>query len=112
MDMNGGARRGAANGGGGGGDGKNGFHRRLPPPRPQEEVTMEVPVAGAAAAVPPAGTTLVDLNALTADMLQCQGCQQVYSEPCVLGCYHTCCAKCIRRKTDTVNRLVMCPVCG
>ncbi|XP_034938049.1 RING finger protein 207-like [Chelonus insularis] len=42
--------------------------------------------------------------------LTCGVCQDYYSEPCLLSCFHTVCARCIRG--PHLDGKVVCPICG
>ncbi len=45
-------------------------------------------------------------------MLQCGACNQPFSDPCLLDCFHTVCAPCLRPLVDMGKRQVACPFCG
>ncbi len=96
---------GATAGGGGGGvrggavPALNGSATATAVAAPPPPSVMSQTVAAAAAAASP-------------NMLQCGGCQQPYSEPCLLDCFHTVCARCLRPLVDAANREVSCPFCG
>nr|CAD7411080.1 unnamed protein product [Timema cristinae] len=42
--------------------------------------------------------------------LLCFLCDDYYSEPCLLGCYHTFCARCLRGRE--LDSKIACPLCG
>ena len=42
--------------------------------------------------------------------LVCPVCQDYFSEPCLLACYHTFCARCLRG--PYVDGKISCPSCG
>lgn len=42
--------------------------------------------------------------------LLCYLCAEVYEDPCILHCYHTFCAHCLRGRA--VDNLMTCPLCG
>ncbi|BES91580.1 RING finger protein 207-like [Nesidiocoris tenuis] len=42
--------------------------------------------------------------------LLCYVCKDYYSEPCLLTCYHTFCARCLQNKA--VDNKISCPICG
>ena len=42
--------------------------------------------------------------------LLCYLCQQTYREPCLLACYHTFCAGCLRGRS--IEGKLACPICG
>ncbi|CAI6361240.1 unnamed protein product [Macrosiphum euphorbiae] len=42
--------------------------------------------------------------------LLCFLCEDYYSDPCILICFHTFCAKCIRTKNQEGK--INCPLCG
>ncbi len=72
-----------------------------------------------------------DVAALSEQLLRCQSCGNCYTEPCLLNCFHTLCAKCVRKVTvkgapgtpsapagaaggasQTAERpVVICPIC-
>ncbi len=65
----------------------------------QHPSTVTAAAAAAAAAV--------DLT-----VLSCSGCNQPFAEPCLLDCFHTLCARCVRAKVDLAKRSALCPMCG
>lgn len=54
--------------------------------------------------------TLQDLDKASCHPLACYLCHEQYEHPCLLDCYHSFCASCLRGRT-TDNRLT-CPLCG
>ncbi|XP_077314431.1 RING finger protein 207 isoform X2 [Lithobates pipiens] len=54
--------------------------------------------------------TLQDLDKSSCHPLACYLCHEQYEHPCLLDCYHSFCASCLRGRT-TDNRLT-CPLCG
>uniref|UniRef100_A0A672LGI9 RING finger protein 207 n=1 Tax=Sinocyclocheilus grahami TaxID=75366 RepID=A0A672LGI9_SINGR len=53
---------------------------------------------------------LYDLDSANCHPLVCHLCQEQYEHPCLLNCYHTFCASCLRGKA--VDSRLTCPLCG
>ncbi|CAG0918948.1 unnamed protein product [Notodromas monacha] len=51
-----------------------------------------------------------ELEPYSRNPLLCYLCNEVFDEPCLLGCYHTFCAKCVSGKA--VDGKISCPLCG
>lgn len=57
------------------------------------------------------GTTIASvMDSQTRNPLLCFVCDNYYSEPCLLVCYHTFCAKCLQGRE--AERKITCPLCG
>ncbi|XP_057218953.1 RING finger protein 207 isoform X1 [Triplophysa rosa] len=53
---------------------------------------------------------LYDLDSANCHPLVCHLCQEQYEHPCLLDCYHTFCASCLRGRV--VESRLICPLCG
>uniref|UniRef100_A0A8C1B3Z2 RING finger protein 207 n=1 Tax=Cyprinus carpio carpio TaxID=630221 RepID=A0A8C1B3Z2_CYPCA len=53
---------------------------------------------------------LYDLDSANCHPLVCHLCQEQYEHPCLLDCYHTFCASCLRGRA--VDSRLTCPLCG
>uniref|UniRef100_A0A672M1K3 RING finger protein 207 n=1 Tax=Sinocyclocheilus grahami TaxID=75366 RepID=A0A672M1K3_SINGR len=53
---------------------------------------------------------LYDLESANCHPLVCHLCQEQYEHPCLLDCYHTFCASCLRGRA--VDSRLTCPLCG
>lgn len=53
---------------------------------------------------------LYDLDSANCHPLVCHLCQEQYEYPCLLDCYHTFCASCLRGRA--VDSRLTCPLCG
>ncbi|CAG0900191.1 unnamed protein product, partial [Darwinula stevensoni] len=51
-----------------------------------------------------------NLDSFSRNPLICSLCHQLYEEPCLLACYHTFCARCLRDRIP--DGKVCCPLCG
>lgn len=66
---------------------------------------------GPFAAGGPGGGTLDDaLEQWSRNPLLCWMCEELYEEPCLLACYHTFCARCVRPRLHDAK--IVCPLCG
>lgn len=52
----------------------------------------------------------VDSGTQPRNPLLCFVCDDYYNEPCLLACYHTFCARCLRGRS--VDSKITCPLCG
>lgn len=52
---------------------------------------------------------LTDGSSLARNPLLCYVCNDYYAEPCLLSCYHTFCARCLRGRV--IDGKITCPLC-
>lgn len=52
----------------------------------------------------------VDSGTQPRNPLLCFVCDDYYNEPCLLACYHTFCARCLRGRS--LDNKITCPLCG
>ena len=64
-----------------------------------------------AAAKPEPASQTATIPMLPASLLVCQSCQKQYSDPCLLACFHSFCARCVRAHI-TPEKKVVCSICG
>lgn len=54
--------------------------------------------------------SLDDLDVTRWNPLMCYLCNEKYEEPCILGCYHSFCSRCLSGRD--VEGKMTCPLCG
>lgn len=60
--------------------------------------------------VHPPAELLEEFDSTKWNPLQCNICSEQYQEPCILQCYHSFCARCVKNRVEDNN--LTCPVCG